>query len=268
MDFADDYARLTMVVGIPFPNLVAPEVVLKKKYQDTMHRRTCDGNTWYKEQAFRALNQAVGRGIRHQNDYCGLIFVDHRPGSIESNISSWIRNLLRRDLQMGEATFEPLRDFLLQAGRSFDGHRVLPCKSKPAGNIVPSPRNYHNSAPPLAAQISTSREGPGSNKGETSSKLTIAKPLEHSSRDIQKALRTPEEAPVPSTPEEVTICCAGCGLELAEVLLDDVISWPASESEGSASESQDSDPDLSKLLQVFMVRGSKLAGVLYYFELL
>ena len=64
LDFADDNARAVICLGIPFPNIKDVQVDLKKKYNDK--RRTEDkdiltGNDWYEIQAFRALNQALGR---------------------------------------------------------------------------------------------------------------------------------------------------------------------------------------------------------------
>lgn len=36
------------------------------------------GEEWYGQQASRAVNQAVGRVIRHRNDYGAIIFCDER----------------------------------------------------------------------------------------------------------------------------------------------------------------------------------------------
>lgn len=36
------------------------------------------GEEWYDQQASRAVNQAVGRVIRHRHDYGAIIFCDER----------------------------------------------------------------------------------------------------------------------------------------------------------------------------------------------
>ena len=43
------------------------------------------GQEWYRQQAFRAVNQAVGRVIRHKDDYGAIFLCDHR--SVLSNKS-------------------------------------------------------------------------------------------------------------------------------------------------------------------------------------
>lgn len=36
------------------------------------------GSEWYETQAYRALNQALGRCLRHKKDYGALIMIDER----------------------------------------------------------------------------------------------------------------------------------------------------------------------------------------------
>lgn len=36
------------------------------------------GDLWYNQQAFRAINQCVGRVIRHRRDYGAVLFFDQR----------------------------------------------------------------------------------------------------------------------------------------------------------------------------------------------
>lgn len=36
------------------------------------------GQQWYKQQAFRAVNQAIGRVIRHREDYGAIFLCDQR----------------------------------------------------------------------------------------------------------------------------------------------------------------------------------------------
>ena len=69
LDFADNNARAVICVGIPFPNWKDPKVELKMKYNDkkrTKDENILQGRQWYEIQAFRALNQALGRCIRHR----------------------------------------------------------------------------------------------------------------------------------------------------------------------------------------------------------
>lgn len=41
-------------------------------------KQVLTGDEWYNQQASRAVNQAVGRVIRHRYDYGAIIFCDER----------------------------------------------------------------------------------------------------------------------------------------------------------------------------------------------
>lgn len=99
LDFADNHARAVICVGIPFPNVKDIQVDLKRKYNDVRKREEnrdlLSGREWYDIQAFRALNQALGRCIRHRRDWGAILMVDDRyqknPGYLQS-LSKWVRS--------------------------------------------------------------------------------------------------------------------------------------------------------------------------------
>lgn len=95
LDFIDDNARAVIAVGIPFPNLKDIQVNLKRNYNDIFSSKKglLSGQQWYECQAFRATNQALGRCIRHRNDWGAIILMDQRY-SIPKNLnqlSKWVR---------------------------------------------------------------------------------------------------------------------------------------------------------------------------------
>lgn len=53
-----------------------------------------NGQEWYSLEAVRAVNQAMGRVIRHKNDYGAILLLDSRfsSSSIKQNVSKWLRN--------------------------------------------------------------------------------------------------------------------------------------------------------------------------------
>jgi hypothetical protein len=56
-----------------------------------------DGDSWYETQAFRALNQALGRCIRHQNDYGSVILLDSRfktTARYQKLVPKWFQKFL------------------------------------------------------------------------------------------------------------------------------------------------------------------------------
>ncbi|GIY22403.1 fanconi anemia group J protein [Caerostris darwini] len=96
LDFADNNARAVITVGIPFPNIKDAQVDLKRKYNDMYYskRQIMSGSEWYEIQAFRALNQALGRCIRHRDDFGALLIVDERfqkNSRYPDALSKWIR---------------------------------------------------------------------------------------------------------------------------------------------------------------------------------
>uniref|UniRef100_A0A3B4DJZ9 DNA 5'-3' helicase n=1 Tax=Pygocentrus nattereri TaxID=42514 RepID=A0A3B4DJZ9_PYGNA len=101
LDFTDDNARAVVTIGIPFPNIKDLQVELKMKYNDqhSKSRGLLPGGRWYEIQAYRALNQALGRCIRHRNDWGALILVDDRfranPNKYITGLSKWVRQLVK-----------------------------------------------------------------------------------------------------------------------------------------------------------------------------
>jgi regulator of telomere elongation helicase 1 len=88
LDFSDDAARCVVIVGIPYPQMTDPKVVLKKEYLDAKSARArsqanpgfgcLTGKDWYQQQATRSVNQAIGRVIRHVQDYGSILLLDER----------------------------------------------------------------------------------------------------------------------------------------------------------------------------------------------
>uniref|UniRef100_K3ZQ62 Helicase ATP-binding domain-containing protein n=1 Tax=Setaria italica TaxID=4555 RepID=K3ZQ62_SETIT len=76
------------------------QVKLKKRYNDSYKssKYLLSGSEWYCHQAFRALNQAAGRCIRHKSDYGGIILIDERYQEDRNlvYISKWLRNAIKQ----------------------------------------------------------------------------------------------------------------------------------------------------------------------------
>lgn len=53
---------------------------------------------WYNQQTYRAVNQAIGRVIRHKNDYGAIILCDERftQASSISQLPGWMRNHVKK----------------------------------------------------------------------------------------------------------------------------------------------------------------------------
>ncbi|KAM7513981.1 hypothetical protein LguiA_003564 [Lonicera macranthoides] len=100
IDFSDENARVVIIVGIPFPNTHDIQVAQKKKYNDTYKssKNLLSGSEWYCQQAYRALNQAAGRCIRHRFDYGAIILMDERfrEERNTAHISKWLRRSIRQ----------------------------------------------------------------------------------------------------------------------------------------------------------------------------
>ena len=103
LDFSDRAARCVIVVGIPYPQITDPRVILKKEYLDNykvIDRNSglsLTGQAWYMQQATRAVNQAIGRVIRHAQDYGSILLFDERYsyGQNRSEISRWLRDRIK-----------------------------------------------------------------------------------------------------------------------------------------------------------------------------
>lgn len=111
LDFSDKAGRAVIITGIPFAMATDPKVKIKKEVMDinarNMRKRPQDGvdfdacpdeaitgDVWYVQQAMRAVNQAIGRVIRHKDDYGAVILCDERFGSqrLSSQLSKWLRD--------------------------------------------------------------------------------------------------------------------------------------------------------------------------------
>uniref|UniRef100_A0A1B0FG92 Regulator of telomere elongation helicase 1 homolog n=1 Tax=Glossina morsitans morsitans TaxID=37546 RepID=A0A1B0FG92_GLOMM len=99
LDFADRNGRAVIITGLPFPPFKDPKVILKKKYLDdnrTKENQLLSGQAWYALEATRAVNQAIGRVIRHRHDYGAILLCDVRfqQSTQVQQLSKWIREIL------------------------------------------------------------------------------------------------------------------------------------------------------------------------------
>ncbi|XP_023730407.1 regulator of telomere elongation helicase 1 homolog [Lactuca sativa] len=118
LDFADQAGRAVIVTGIPFAMRNDPKIRLKREFLDQQAlsqkgSKVLTGEEWYSQQASRAVNQAVGRVIRHRHDHGAIIFCDERfsKQNHQSQISLWIRPHLKCYSKFGDVVFTLTRFF-------------------------------------------------------------------------------------------------------------------------------------------------------------
>ena len=140
INFSDRLGRGIAVVGLPFPNPHSPEWKAKLEYvarrnvagggkkeaagisggnaepaeiggggkKDAagagVQRNTALAREFYENACMRAVNQSVGRAIRHKDDYAAIMLIDRRYAreNIKAKLPEWIRASLRPEGPLGD----------------------------------------------------------------------------------------------------------------------------------------------------------------------
>jgi chromosome transmission fidelity protein 1 len=109
INFSDRLGRCVIVIGLPYPNIASPDWKAKIEYMETTAqanlmaqgvgketataRAKQTARDFYENACMRAVNQSIGRAIRHQGDYAAIVLVDRRYGTdrIRGKLPGWIR---------------------------------------------------------------------------------------------------------------------------------------------------------------------------------
>ena len=86
-NFPYEEARGVVLIGVRYADYSDPVVKAQIRYFNK--KRKGLGEKWYVMDAFRAANQAIGRGIRHRDDWCNFILMDSRYKTHQTLISNW-----------------------------------------------------------------------------------------------------------------------------------------------------------------------------------
>lgn len=112
MNFSDDLGRCVIVVGLPFPNKTSPELIEKMSYINK-NLNPSAGSEYYENLCMKAVNQSIGRAIRHIGDYATVLLLDsryHRQNIIQK-LPDWIRNHLEVEKTYGKVHGEIAKFF-------------------------------------------------------------------------------------------------------------------------------------------------------------
>ncbi|KAI0703917.1 DNA repair helicase [Earliella scabrosa] len=104
LNFTDDLARAVVIVGLPFANLGSPELKERMNYVNRLEQKRLAaggakapgvkdaGTELYENMCMNAVNQSIGRAIRHRGDWAALVLVDGRYAAprIRGKLPKWI----------------------------------------------------------------------------------------------------------------------------------------------------------------------------------
>lgn len=130
INFSDKLGRAVIAVGLPFPNANGAEWKAKIRYVEELQYKqyrqstglneaACKaeaqraGRDFYENACMRAVNQSIGRVIRHRNDYAAVLMVDRRFGSerIRQKLPGWIRGSMSMNIESWDEVEIGLRGF-------------------------------------------------------------------------------------------------------------------------------------------------------------
>ncbi|PIA13365.1 DNA repair helicase [Coemansia reversa NRRL 1564] len=108
INFSDHLGRAVVMIGVPFPSLASPELNERLSYYESLGSPSEPLNTvkqqqkqqqmglrardLYESLCMRAVNQSIGRAIRHRSDYAAIVFLDVRYAEkrLASKLPAWI----------------------------------------------------------------------------------------------------------------------------------------------------------------------------------
>ncbi|XP_017754834.1 PREDICTED: probable ATP-dependent DNA helicase DDX11 [Eufriesea mexicana] len=93
LNFSDDLGRCIIIVGMPYPNIKSLELQEKIKYLNENIKPNA-GQNYYENSCMKAVNQCVGRAIRHINDYSTVVLLDKRYTYKIKALPCWIQHTL------------------------------------------------------------------------------------------------------------------------------------------------------------------------------
>jgi len=99
IDFRDDLCRCLILVGLPYSSIADPVMKSRMSYYDSKHELFSDfptGKQFYEARCIKAVNQAVGRAIRHRNDWAAVILLDSRyeNSATRCSLTKWVQDTL------------------------------------------------------------------------------------------------------------------------------------------------------------------------------
>lgn len=113
INFSDDLARGVVMIGLPFPNAFSAEMVAKREYVEgqvlkaggSMSEARAKARDFYENICMRAVNQCVGRSVRHAKDYSSIILIDHRYNNetIQKKLSYWVQKRIQQNSSVANA---------------------------------------------------------------------------------------------------------------------------------------------------------------------
>ncbi|XP_062276956.1 ATP-dependent DNA helicase DDX11 [Scomber scombrus] len=118
INFSDDLGRCVVMVGMPYPNIKSPELLEKMTYLDKHLSHSggkSPGQALIENLCMKAVNQSIGRAIRHRGDYSSIVLCDRRysrPATL-SKLPTWIKDRTSTHQSFGPA-FAALRKFFLE----------------------------------------------------------------------------------------------------------------------------------------------------------
>lgn len=117
INFSDDLARCIVVVGMPYANRANPELAEKLKFTSSNDApagsdsvKSVKSGSYYQNLCMRAVNQTIGRAIRHKNDYASIILLDHRysNGQVLDLLPGWLNTKVSTSFA---SCFKDIREF-------------------------------------------------------------------------------------------------------------------------------------------------------------
>jgi chromosome transmission fidelity protein 1 len=102
INFSDELGRCVIVIGLPYANPNTAEQKAKIAYITEKAAATSGGGVaaardFSDNTCMRAVNQAIGRAVRHKNDWSAILLFDGRytQKRIQERLPGWIKASLK-----------------------------------------------------------------------------------------------------------------------------------------------------------------------------